>query len=78
MLMDETGKNQADDYKNLKDFKNFISVKREPSAITAISTICYVFLLLLISGITGLILNTIHAAVANENAFSLFELTLET
>ena len=64
--------------KNLKDFKNFISIKREPSAITAISAICIIFMLITAGAIIGLIFNWRQITTLNSNALSLYRLTLQT
>lgn len=69
-------KNETDDMKNLKDFKNFISIKREPSAITALSTICMFFMIIIAAAIIGLILYWLQILTLNYNAMSLYKLTL--
>jgi hypothetical protein len=78
VLADEMGKAEGDDFKNLKDFKNFISIKREPSAITAMSTICLLFIVILICSIIGLIFNYMEVGTINKNILQLQKLTLET
>ena len=64
--------------KNLKDFKNFISIKREPSAITAISTICMFFMIVIAGAIIGVIVYWLQFLTLNSNALSLYQLTLQT
>jgi hypothetical protein len=62
----------------LKDFKNFISIKNEPSAITALSTICLLFILILSASIVGLILNYLEVSTVNRNILELYKLTLQS
>lgn len=76
MQPDDFMKNEADDFKNLKDFKNFISIKRQPSAITALSTICLLFILLLFFSIVGLVINNFDILKDNQSILELHELTL--
>lgn len=71
-------KNEAEDFKNLKDFKNFISVRREPSAITALSTICLLFIIILTSSVMGLIVNHLDLSTNTQNALKLYELTMNS
>ena len=42
-------KAENDDFKDLKDFKNFISIKSEPSAISIINNICCVLMFVIAS-----------------------------
>lgn len=49
-------KSESDDLKNLKDFKNFISIKREPSAIRFISLICIALIFVFFLGAGGFII----------------------
>lgn len=71
-------KNEADDFKNLKDFKNFISIRREPSAITALSTICLLFIIIFTSCLLGLIANHLDLSENTQNAIKLYELTMNS
>lgn len=54
---EDVNKFESDDMKNLKDFKNFISLKTEPTVITVISTMCKIMLLVLACLIVGLLVN---------------------
>lgn len=53
MKIEETSryfqKTENDDFKDLKDFKNFISIKSEPSAISIINNICCVLMFVIAS-----------------------------
>jgi hypothetical protein len=75
-MMEENAKTDSDDFKNLKDFKNFISLKSQPSAITALSTICLFFVLLISSSTIGLIVNWYNIITINQNMMNLSQLTL--
>lgn len=53
-------KSESDDLKNLKDFKNFISIKREPRAIRFISLICIALIFVFFLGAGGFVILHIY------------------
>lgn len=78
LMFGEVLKNEGDDLKNLKDFKNFISIRREPWAITALSTICLLFILILACSVIGLVVNFLAIVQNSNNVLELYQLTLQS
>lgn len=78
LMFGEVLKNEGDDLKNLKDFKNFISIRREPWAITALSTICLFFILILGCSVIGLVVNFLAIVKDSSNVLELYHLTLQS